>query len=57
MLRLSGLAKTGSLRFAWLPSSRIELTQSLSNNPDARYCLPSSSLTNLRKQAFDVVSK
>ena len=53
----SGPSKTDSLRFARLSSSRIELTQSLSNNTEHRYCLPSSSLTNLRKHAFDVVSK
>jgi hypothetical protein len=48
--RLTAFALLGCLH-------RIELTQSLSNNPDARDCLSSSSFTNFRKQAFDVVSK
>jgi hypothetical protein len=52
-----GLAKSASLRYARLSSSRIELTQSLSNIPDARDCLSSSSFTNLRKEAFEIVSK
>jgi hypothetical protein len=57
--RLPGLlalsfARTVSLR---LTSCRIELTQSLLNYPALRDSLASSFLTNLRKQAFDVVSK
>jgi hypothetical protein len=36
---------------------RIELAQTLSNYPASRDSLGSSSLTNLRKQAFDVASK
>ena len=47
-------ARTVSLR---LTSCRIELTQSLLNYPALRDSLASSFLTNLRKQAFDVVSK
>ena len=51
------LSKTASTRFARTVFFRIELTQTLSNHPALRDSLGSSSLTNLRKQAFDVVSK
>jgi len=50
----NAFARTVSLR---LTSCRIELTQSLLNYPALRDSLASSFLTNLRKQAFDIVSK
>jgi len=46
-----------STRFARTAFFRIELTQTLPNHPALRDSLGSSSLTNLRKQAFEVVSK